>query len=401
MIFNVNSGAGKLPINVVPSPSGSLVYSGSAQSPAWLNYDSKQLSISGTTAATDAGTYTAYFTPKSNYKWSDGTTTARAVTWTIDRAVISTVPSQNGTLTYTGGAKTPAWSNYNSGQLAIGGTTSGTNAGSYTATFTPKANYKWSDGTTAAKPVTWTIGKAAGSMSLSSTSGTIRCIGGTATFTVNRSGDGAISAVSSDTSVATVSVSGNTVTVKAVKAGAANITVSVAAGRNHTAAGSKTYSVTTQSYLYYPGDECSDITGGWTGLGKAWNDRYYAYTPALTKGEDNIVATIYDSYIGCGFLTTENDIDLTGISTLTIECAAYTTVSDGNSNTSFCVFDRNAAYGNACRKAYKDCGANSFSKKTVTLDVSGLSGKYAVGLYMTNGGTGRNQNVTMYSLKSS
>ena len=30
--------------------------------------------------------------------------------------------------------------------MTIGGTTSGTNAGSYNATFTPGSNYQWTDG---------------------------------------------------------------------------------------------------------------------------------------------------------------------------------------------------------------------------------------------------------------
>ena len=32
--------------------------------------------------------------------------------------------------------------------MTLGGVTTGTNAGTYTATFTPKDKYKWSDGTT-------------------------------------------------------------------------------------------------------------------------------------------------------------------------------------------------------------------------------------------------------------
>lgn len=72
---------------------------------------------------------------------------------------ISAVPSVSGTLTYTGSVLTPTWKNYDSSQLTIGGTTSGTNAGTYTATFTPKDGYCWSDGSTTAKSVSWTIGK--------------------------------------------------------------------------------------------------------------------------------------------------------------------------------------------------------------------------------------------------
>ena len=43
-------------------------------------------------------------------------------------------------------------------------------AGSYNATFTPFSNYQWSDGTTVAKTVAWSIGKAAESSSLNKSS---------------------------------------------------------------------------------------------------------------------------------------------------------------------------------------------------------------------------------------
>lgn len=35
-----------------------------------------------------------------------------------------------------------------------------TNAGNYTAALTPTSNYQWADGTTTAKSISWTIGKA-------------------------------------------------------------------------------------------------------------------------------------------------------------------------------------------------------------------------------------------------
>ena len=198
------------------------------------------MTIGGTVKGTNAGAYSATFTPTANYKWADGTTAARIVNWNIVRAAISTAPTQSGTLTYTGNAQTPAWSNYDAAQLTIGGTTSATNAGAYSAAFTPTANYQWSDGSTAAKSVNWTIGKAAGSLSLNKTSMTLNKAAMSGEITVTRAGDGAISATSSNTNVATVSVSGNKVTVTGKAYGSVTITVKVAEGTNHTAPGSKT-----------------------------------------------------------------------------------------------------------------------------------------------------------------
>ena len=229
-------------INVLPSQNGTLTYNGQAQSPSWNAYNPEALTLGGVTTGTNAGTYTATFTPKGKYKWADGTQTAKEVTWTISAATM-TIPTQSNSLTYTGSAQSPSWSNYDSSKMTLGGTTSGTNAGSYNATFTPGANYKWSDGETGAKTVAWTIGKAAGSLSLNKTSMSLTAAKLTDTITVTRAGDGAISATSSDTSVATVSVSGTTVTVTAVAKGSATITVKVAAGTNYSAPANKTCSV--------------------------------------------------------------------------------------------------------------------------------------------------------------
>ena len=44
---------------------------------------------SGTTSATDAGTYYATATPTSNYAWSDGTTGSKSISWTINKKSVS------------------------------------------------------------------------------------------------------------------------------------------------------------------------------------------------------------------------------------------------------------------------------------------------------------------------
>ena len=229
-------------INAVPTQNGVLTYNGQAQSPSWNSYDPNAMTLGGVTTGTDAGTYTATFTPKEKYQWSDGTKTAKQVTWKIDRASVA-APTQSGSLTFNGSPQSPSWSGYDTGKMTLGGTTTGTNAGSYNATFTPGANYKWSDGSTGAKTVVWRIGKAAGSLSLNKTSMKLTAAKKTDTITVIRAGDGVITAISNASGVASVSVSGNTVTVTAKAKGKATITVSVAAGTNYNAPANKTCSV--------------------------------------------------------------------------------------------------------------------------------------------------------------
>ena len=199
------------------------------------------------TGLTNGTTYYVSLFPMS----TDGkanTNTANRKSGVANKITISNTPAQSGTLTYNGNSQSPTWSNYNSAQLTLGGTTSGTNATSYNATFTPKDDYMWSDGSTTAKTVAWSIGKAAGSMTLSTSSVTLNASALTAAVTVTRPGNGAITASSSNTGVATVSVSGDTVTISHVNqtTGTATVTIKVAAGTNHTAPADKTVAVTAQ-----------------------------------------------------------------------------------------------------------------------------------------------------------
>ncbi|MBR1397720.1 MAG: hypothetical protein IJ563_09345 [Selenomonadaceae bacterium] len=106
----------------------------------------------------------------------------------------------------------------------------------------------WLDGTQNRRTTTWSIDKAAGSLSISDNSTTLTT-GDTDSFTIATVGDGAITVTSSDTSVATVSQSGSTVTVTAVAAGHTAITVSVAEGTNYLAPSDVTYNLTVQSNI--------------------------------------------------------------------------------------------------------------------------------------------------------
>lgn len=209
-------------------------------------YKSTGLTISG--LENGATYYFAVFPYGTDaYGGAVNTNASNVISGVPNRLTIANIPSQSGSLTYTGSAQTPSWSNYDSSKMTLS-VTAQTNADTYSASFTPKDDYMWSDGTIAAKSVNWTIGKAAGSLSLSKTSITLNSSTKSTTFTVTRAGNGAISAVSSDTSVATVSVSGTTVTVSSVndKTGKATITVSVAAGTNHTAPSNKTCAVSCE-----------------------------------------------------------------------------------------------------------------------------------------------------------
>ena len=143
MIFNVNSGAGKQPVNVVPSTSSAFTYDGSAKTPLWQNFDSQQLSISGATSAVNAGNHTVYFTPKADYEWWDGTSTPKEVTWSIAKASGSlSLSATSATVTgKNSGAKTFTVTRAGDGKISVTSSNTGVATASVsgtTVTVTPK-----------------------------------------------------------------------------------------------------------------------------------------------------------------------------------------------------------------------------------------------------------------------
>lgn len=306
MIFNVNSGAGKIPVNVVPSTNSSFTYDGNAKTPAWQNYDSEQLTISGSTSATNAGTYKVYFTPKSDYEWWDGTSTS--------------------------------------------------------------------------KEVTWSIAKAAGSLSLSATSGTIVGKKNTATFTVNYNGDSAISVSSSNTSYATVALSGKTVTITATGYGSATITVSVSETNNYTKPSNKTYSVTVSVlYLYNAGNENTSVTGGWIAeavyIGN-WDGGLHKGTPVVTRNRNNMVVKANGTPSG-GVVRCKNPINLTNFTTLKFEGSLDYTSDTVEARRTLCTWSSIPTYYWDQKGAWTALlGSGSVSK---SVNVVNLSGNHYIG----------------------
>ena len=230
--------------------------------------------------------------------------------------VIVNVPTQSGTLTYSGSAKTPTWNGYDAAQLLIGGTTSATNAGTYTATFTPQGNVTWSDGTSSPKSVTWTIAKATPVLTLSKTSISVG-LDSTTTFTVTSPSNGALSVTSSSTDVATVTISGTTATVAGKGAGNATITVSQAAGANYNAASTTCTVSVARAALNLSANISGAVTYNTTGTisisGNAGNGAITA-----TSSDTNVIAVTNTSTNS----VTVKAISGTGNATITISVAA-------------------------------------------------------------------------------
>lgn len=216
--------------------------------------------------------------------YTEGGVTAQAQqAVTVQKANI-TVPTQSGSLTYNGGPQSPTWNNYDTAEMTIGGVTSGTNAGSYNAQFSLKdtVGTQWADGTTGDKTVAWSIQKAAGSLSLSPTSMTLDADNPSKTITVTRSGTGAISAQSSAPDVASVSVSGNKITVTGHENGDVTVTVKVAADSNYNAPAAKTCSVTVSFAQIYGVQWDGTAATTWSRTDAA--ETFVNPTPAVNNG---------------------------------------------------------------------------------------------------------------------
>ena len=157
----------------VQAPAGkTLTYNGEEQTgvEAGTGY-----TLSGTTSAADADSYQATATLDKGFEWADGTTAARSIPWKINKAVVKVTPPAGKTFTYDGSEKAgvAAGSSY-----TLSGTVKAANAGSYTAKAALKTDanyaYTWTDGTTAARSITWTINKANNPLTVKAKKATVK-----------------------------------------------------------------------------------------------------------------------------------------------------------------------------------------------------------------------------------
>jgi len=222
-----------------------FVYTGEAIAPVVEGYDSDTMTKGGNTSRTNVGDYTLTVTPKTGYCWEDGTTDAVSLDWEIVKAdPVVTAPVAKTNLAYTGvaqalvtaGSTTGGTMKYSTdGENYAASVPTATNADTYTVYYKVDGNSNYND-VPAVELGDVEIAKATpDAPTLSVDTLSLTAIATPGTITVTRDGDGAVSAVSSDTAVCTVAVESNVVTVTAVADGEATVTVSVAAGANYEA----------------------------------------------------------------------------------------------------------------------------------------------------------------------
>lgn len=265
----------------IPTQSGTLTYNGSAQSPSWNNYDYSKMTFGGTMTGTYPGTYQAKFTLEPGYEWVDGTTSVKNVSWTINKATPTlaisppSIDVMVGQMQYFdvtwpfSGVLTASVSDSSVASAVLSGGSSylnvrGLSAGSVSITLTLTSSTLYNNASITISG--YVQSKPSANLQLSQTSVAVTP-GGRATITATRNGTGAISAVSSDPSIASVSVSGTTIKITGVSQGNVSITAYVAETTAYAAGSANAYgtvyssdTVLVTSRVYKSVDEPMDIT---------------------------------------------------------------------------------------------------------------------------------------------
>ena len=130
--------------------------------------------------------------------------------------------------------------------------------------------------------------------------------------------------------------------------------------------------------LYYYGDECPNRSGGWQARGWKYKSNYETVVPIIVNHEDHMEITVDSGNIISGAVEIKTDQDFTNISSITIDFEVTLT----EFHPYLMVIDRNAAYFEAAVRSVNVVGDGTnngtFTRRTATLDTSGLSGLYDV-----------------------
>ena len=169
--YKLNQTIGRQKTSAKPSISStSLKYNGKTQNLTSIitNYDKNKMTLSGTTSSKNAGSFTAYVTPASNYCQPDGSTGKITLTQKINKISLAKPYLSGPAKTFAFDGKDRTWTvvNYNSTYMTQSGATtfkasSFANTANVTTTvkwtLKDSINYCWSDGTSTPATDSWTV----------------------------------------------------------------------------------------------------------------------------------------------------------------------------------------------------------------------------------------------------
>lgn len=147
--------------------------------------------------------------------------------------------------------------------------------------------------------------------------------------------------------------------------------------------------VSWRKFLYYRGDECTTLSGGWYGTWGQYNG-YNAGTMSCTNTASYL--QMYAPSQSAGAVIANNSIDLTNVSTITL---TYTASFDSNvCGIRFGAFSELNTNG---MKAYVNVTTTS-TEKTISVNVASLTGKYIIGFLGTQTNM-QTSNIRIYEIE--
>lgn len=151
--------------------------------------------------------------------------------------------------------------------------------------------------------------------------------------------------------------------------------------------------------LYYHGDECVNTSGGWNARGWRYSSSYTGtVVPSVVYNDDHMEITVPNSNTSGGVVEVLADQDLTNVNQLTID---FEVPAITGYRIMLIVIDRNETYMDDAVCSV-DLATNSdaqVSRKTVTLDTSGVSGLYDVAIRFSDHWTSSgNATMKVYSV---
>ena len=149
--------------------------------------------------------------------------------------------------------------------------------------------------------------------------------------------------------------------------------------------------VTTKSYqngkwidwwngeLYRAGNEYESLTGGWQARGWKYDSGCGALKPKLEKTDSYMVVGTTGSGIQSGIVEIAKDFDFTKYTKITVNVSGFPNVTDNLNRNRLMVYKRSASYptSTAAHLLMK-----SFKNGDNVLDISNVSGSYALGFFL-------------------
>lgn len=155
----------------------------------------------------------------------------------------------------------------------------------------------------------------------------------------------------------------------------------------------------TRTYLYNSGDTFDSLTGGWFAATKMDYSVAASQSGKVKFNESTMVASIsYSSGQAGGKIITKNAIDVTNYNTLYFDCSYSESDSNGELRAKFGLFENDVATSSKSPGTAYVVLSKGTSRAIQAIDVSGISGKYYIGVQMGWSNKSGSANATFYSV---